>query len=123
MDPIPRTHRQNSALLVGQFPRFCTLRVLLTQDGRWRGGEKAGSKIREDMFTGSLHVRRPLWMKESFFLSEEGGGPSTAGWKREHTADVMLAPNRGFFQSAGEAERSEVWKPDTRMVKSSSNGP
>lgn len=82
MDPIPRT--QAKQCLAGR-----TVSQILYSEGdvdtRWevggRGKRGGGSKIREDMFTGSLHVQRPLWMKESFFLSEEGGA-STAGWKR-----------------------------------------
>lgn len=59
-------------------------------------------------------------MKESFFLSEEGLSPQYV--PLTHTL-CNVPPNRGFFLCAGEAKCSEVWKPDTRIVKSSSNGP
>lgn len=59
-------------------------------------------------------------MKESFFL--ERGGLSLLYAALTHTL-CNVPSNRGFFQCAGEAKCSEVWKPDTGIVKSSSNGP
>lgn len=120
MDPFPRTHKHllNSEFLVGQFPIFCALRCC------WHnmGGRGLKSERRHvyRWWTGSLRVQRPLWMKESFFLSEEG--LSLLYVALTHSL-CNAPPNRGFFQCAGEAKCSEVWKPDTRIVKSSSNGP
>lgn len=92
----------------------------MTQDGRGKRGLKSERRHVYRWWAGSLHVQRPLWMKESFFLPEEGRSLLYVALTRS-LCDAP--PNRGFFQCAGEAKCSEVWKPDTRIVKSSSNGP
>lgn len=113
-DPIPGIHKhlQNCEFLVGQSFRHYMPR-----------GEKGLKSERRHVYmrwAGFLHVQRPCGWRS---LSSFRGGAFTAVCSANTHALCNVLPNRGFFQCAGEEKCSEVWKPDTRIVKSSSNGP